>query len=230
VNPRARALASIVGAITLISCGGGEDSATKGAQVIAQAKAAMGGDAWNQIRIWYERGQTHSPGGESSEYEHWGDLHTLSVRNNHPSRPNYMVFDGNAAYRCADADCSSRTPLNGVAFKTGAYLSGYGFFFPDRFPASFEYRGTRRDGGVLYDVVRVMPTGSDVVEIWVDPTTHYISRFMQGSERTDLSDYRTVGAVRVPFVNQVPGMTIQVSTVRFDPPDADTIEFTPPAK
>jgi hypothetical protein len=232
VNPRARALASIVGAITLTSCGGGEDSAAKGAHVIAQAKAATGGDAWNRIRIWHERGQASAPQGESFEYEHWGDLHTLRVRNTHPSRPNYMVFDGNVGYACADAECSRRTPLEGVAMKTGVYLASYGYFFPDRFPASFEHRGVRVDGAVHYDVVRVRPTGFDAVELWVDQNTHYVSRLVQepAGERTDLSDYRPVGAVLVPFVSRVAGLTVQVSTVRFDPPDADTIEFTPPAK
>ena len=228
---KTRALLVVVGAIALCSCAGGEDSAAKGALVIAQAKAATGGEAWDRIRFWYERGRASPSSGESVEYEHWGDLHTLSVRNSN-SRSGYMVFDGTMGYVCADADCTSRTPLDGRGMRTGAYLASFGFFFSDRFPASFEYRGTQTDSGTEYEVVRVAPTGMDVVEIWVDSGTQRVARLVQqpAAERTDLSDYRRVGDVLVPFGSRVADLTVQVSTVRFDPPDAAAVVFTPPSQ
>jgi hypothetical protein len=225
----AQALACVVGAIALTSCSGSDDAAT-GAQIIAQAKTAMGGVAWDQIRIWHERGQATGPSGEVVEYEHWGDLHTLGTRNRNPSGSSYLVFDGHAGYGCADAGCVSRTVLDPQGMRFGGYLGGFGFFFPDRFPASFDYQGVRTDHAVRYDVVKVTPVGLHPVEIWVDQRTHHVCRlvFAGGSMRTELSDYRQVGGVRVPFVTRESGATMRTSSVQFDPPDE--VAFTPPAR
>jgi hypothetical protein len=225
-----RALASTIGAIALAACSGSEDPAAKGAAIMQQARAAAGGDAWNQIRIWYERGESVTESGEIREYEHWGDLHTLSVRNNHPGQANFMVYDGHAAYLCADADCVSRTALDPQGVRIGGYLTSYGYFFPDRFAASFRYQDTREEGGVQYDIVEVSPQGMSPIEIWVDQSSHRISRlvFENGRMRTDLSDYRQVGSIWVPFVARDSGLTIKTTVVRLDPEDAGKIEFTPP--
>lgn len=232
MHRKLHALLTISSVIALTACSRTDDPAARGAEIMEQARAAAGGDGWNEIRILHERGQGVSASGETFEYEHWGDLQTLSVRNDQPGRPNFMVFDGHAAYQCADAECVSPTvlPLQGV--RTGAYLTSYGYFFPDRFAASFEYRGARDEGGARYDVVQVKAEGIDPIELWVDQGTHRVARMVyeNGQMRTDLSDYRQVGPVWVPFVARDSGMTINTIAVRFDPADAGEIAFTPPAR
>src|ERR1044071_885887 len=149
---KARALASLVSAIALTSCSS-TDSATAAALVIAQAKAAMGGKAWDDIKIWYEEGQAIKSSGAVSTYQHWGDLHTLGLYNISSTRQGDMRFDGKAAYLCADAACTSRTDLDARSVRGGAYAVSYGYFFPDRFPASLKYLGVHDgDDGVQYDV------------------------------------------------------------------------------
>jgi prepilin-type processing-associated H-X9-DG protein len=230
VNARPHALLWLVGAIALTSCSGNEESAARAAEVMAQARAVAGGNAWNRIRFLHERGQIIAASGETSEYEHWGDLHTLSVRNNHPGRSNFMVFDGHAAYACGDAQCVSRTLLDPQSVRIGAYLASYGYFFPDRFAASYEHRGTREDSGASFDIVEVVPDGIGPIELWVDQSTHHISRlvYAKGQMRTDLSDYRRVGPLLVPFIARDSGMTIKTLAVRLDPEDANEIAFAPP--
>jgi hypothetical protein len=230
MSARPYALLLLVSAIGLTACSSSDESAAKGAQIMAQAKAAMGGDGWDGIRIWHERGQAIGPSGETREYEHWGDLHTLGVRNSGPSSPGYLVFDGHAAYACADAGCTSRTLLDPREMRFGGYLGGFGFFFPERFPASFVYSGARAEGGMRYDVVEVTPEGLHPLEVWIDQKTHYVSRFVfaDGNMRTDLSDYREVGGILVPFMTQESGSTMRTNAIRFDPPEAAGIAFTPP--
>ena len=58
--------------------------------------------------------------------------------------------------------------------KGAAYLTTFGFFFPGRFPASFEYKGTRTEGAVTYDIVEATPAGLPEADIWIDHHTHLI--------------------------------------------------------
>ena len=216
-NTQMRALVCAIGAILWVSCSSSEDSAAKGARIIADAKRAMGGDAWNSIRIWYEEGQFNDSSGPMSTYEHWGDLQTLSLRNSSSSRQGYMIFDGNAAFTCGDAACSSHTAIDARAVKTGAYMTSYGFFFPERFPAALEYLGVRSDRGVEYDVVEVIPDGLYRIEVWVERRTRLVSRLASSASSTELSGFRQVGAITVPFVTKEAGTTITTRLVRFDP-------------
>src|SRR5262245_12287321 len=129
-----------------------------------------------------------------------------------------------------DAGCVSRTVLDPAMMRFGGYLGGYGFFFPERFPASVAYAGTRAECSLRYDIVTLTPDGLHPLEVWIHQEQHYVRRFVfaDGSMRTDLSDYREVGGILVPFVTQESGTTMRTSAIRFDPPEADRIAFTPP--
>src|SRR5581483_4124444 len=103
------------------------------------------------------------------------------------------------AFQCEDPKCIHRTKLDASLVKEGAYLTSFGFFFPDRFPASFHYDGTRSEGGIQYDVIKVSPAGLQPVDLWLNRQTHRIARFVTaGGLQTDLSDYRSVDGVTVP--------------------------------
>jgi len=226
---RSRRFALLFGLLMsfLISCSQPADTNNKGAQILALAKQATGGKAWDEIHVWHERGQTLSASGETSRYEHWGDLHSLRVFNSGSPGTHYMIYDGNAAYTCANPACDPRTLLDPVAIRAGAYLASFGFFFPERFAASFSYEGSRREHGILYDVVKVSPAGLQSMQLWIDQGTHRIFRMVlgNGAFRTDVSDYRQVGAVMVPFMVEEGGTVVKTNEVLFEPADAVTFSI-----
>jgi hypothetical protein len=78
----------------------------------------------------------------------------------------------------------------------------------------------------------VTPAGLHVLEVWVDQRTHYVSRFVfaEGQMRTELSAYRQVGPVWVPFVTEENGVTSRVISVELDPPGADAVAFSAPER
>ena len=119
----------------------------RGQQLLAMAKAASGGAAWDRLEIIHDTGTAIMETGEVSRYEHWSDLRTLSNRAG--SGDGYMIFDGRVAYSCQSVSCDPATKLDSAEIGSAAYINAFGYFFPTRFPASFRYKGTRVDGGVL---------------------------------------------------------------------------------
>jgi hypothetical protein len=219
-----RKLTLLLLALAAASCSASAESDQKGAAIIAAAKAATGGDAWDNIQIWHETGHALLPSGESTRYEHWADLHSLKTRNLSvgESGTQYTVFDGRAAYQSSNSSFQPRSELNAAMMKYGAYLACFGFFFPQRFEASFRFMGTHTDHGASYDVVTVSPAGLDSVDVWVDQKTHQIFRFVyaKGQFQTVLSDYRRVGAVSVPFASVDDGSRIRTDSIVFEPEDS----------
>ena len=53
-----------------------------------------------------------------------------------------------------------------------AYRGGYGYFFPQRFPAAFESAGERQADGKTYQALKVTPKGAEPMEVWFDPASH----------------------------------------------------------
>ena len=219
-----RKLTLLLLALAAASCSAAAESDQKGAEIIAAAKAATGGNAWDNIQIWHETGHALLPSGESTRYEHWADLHSLKTRNLSigESGTQYTVFDGQAAYQSSNSSFRPRSELNGATMKYGAYVACFGFFFPQRFEASFHFKGTHTDHDASYDVVTVSPAGLDSVDVWVDQKTHRISRYVYANGRfqTVLSDYRHVGAVSVPFTSVDGGSRIQTDSIAFESEDS----------
>jgi hypothetical protein len=198
----------------------------QGLQIISMAKAASGGTAWDRLEIMHDVGKVILETGEVLRYEHWGDLRSLSTRAG--SGAGDMIFDGRAAYKCQTVTCDSRTKLDSAEMRSAAYLICFGFFFPTRFPASFQYKGTHVDGEVLYDIVEVSPTGLPAADIWINHHSHLIFRtvYTDGRFRADLADYRKVSGVMVPFTAVSEGVTIKSESVTFEA--AGAVSFSLP--
>jgi hypothetical protein len=74
------------------------------------------------------------------------------------------------------------------------------------------------DGGVIYDIVEVSPIGRAAADIWINHHSHLVSRtvYADGRFRTDLTDYRKVSGVMVPFTEVSDGVTMKSETVEFE--------------
>lgn len=201
----------------------------RGIQIVSLAKAASGGTAWDRLEIMHDFGHVIFENGQVSRYEHWGDLRTLSTRSS-GADAGYMIFDGRVAYKCPTVDCDHPTKLDSVEMRGAAYLNTFGFFFPSRFPASFEYKGTRRESGVIYDIVEATPTGLPEADIWIDHHTHLVFRsvYSNGRFRVDLTDYRKVNGVMVPFTAHSAGVTVKSEVVKFESIGLVSFSLPPP--
>jgi hypothetical protein len=163
-----RKLTPLLLVLIAAACSSAAKSDQKGIEIIAAAKMATGGTAWDGIHIWHETGQALLPSGEASRYEHWADLPSLKTRNEsvQDSVRQYSIFDGQAAYESTNQNFEPRNKLDSKMMRFGACVACFCFFFPKRFQASFRFDGTRTDHGVPYDVVRVTPTGLDSIDVW----------------------------------------------------------------
>lgn len=220
----------VVTLLTLVlpACNDQRESQTRGLELVVQSKTATGGKAWDEIAIWHEQGEVVSPSGPPVPYEHWGDLRNLRARNTQAGGTSYMIFDGVAAYACPNPECTPPRPIDVPAMMAGQYRVSFGFFFPDRFPAIFEYEGSKDEKGVTFEVVRVSPSGLDPVDVWINRDTHRVERvvYADGRNVTHLSDYRKVGSVEIPFAATENGVTVRARAVAFEP--AAAVAFSLP--
>ena len=170
--------------------------------LIAAAKEATGGAAWDNVVTWHEMG-TIQIGGLSGTYDSWTDLPTLRTSSTFALGPasGGSGWDGKQVWT---TDSSKEVRIEGSQQAVSqaiqdVYRGSDAFFFPARFPATQEYAGTRQADGKTFDAIKVTPKGADPFEIWFDPTTHRIAREVQltGSQPHTfiLSDYGSFGGI-----------------------------------
>jgi hypothetical protein len=170
--------------------------------VIAAAKAAMGGAAWDRIAGWHERGR-HG----AVSYETWLDFRRYGARyaSTRDGVTRVNGFNGRVVWdQASDGKVTiSRDAGRLAEARQSAYASSFAFFLTRRFQAGFEYLGGQAEAGASFDVVRVTPEGATPIEVWVDRSTHLLNRFVDRSGAKPVtvraSDYRPVGAIRQPF-------------------------------
>jgi PDZ domain len=214
---------------------------TKADQLLAEAKQATGGGAWDAIISWHEAG-TMTSGGLSGSYEGWIDLPGArrAVHFNLGALSGSRGWDGQAGWS-ADASGQVRRDDGGEAMadaRQDAYDSALAYWFPERMPAERVYAGERREDGETYDAVKLTPAGAEPFEVWIDRNTHRIGRAVQltGShpETEIYSDFRKIDGVLVPFqVRDTSGdrqfdTTSTASRIEFNQPIRDGT-FEPPA-
>ncbi|HTX48614.1 MAG TPA: hypothetical protein VME40_04400 [Caulobacteraceae bacterium] len=177
----------------------------KALDVIAQAKAAMGGAAWDELKGWHEVG-VHN----GARYETWLDprQYGMATRESGPGGMSAHGFDGRVAWQTgADGVVASDDSAEAVAAaEQSDYLRLNGYFLPDRFKAAIAYVGATDEAGRTYDVVHVTPAGSGA-DVWFDQETHLPSRIVihEGASTLTIryADYRVVGGVLAPFHTMV---------------------------
>ena len=135
------------------------------------------------------------------------DLHTLRTAGVHTVDGVFGAggIDGAAAWRVgpdgrAVFDRSSEAVRQA---KSDAYLTLGGYYWPDRFPATFTSVGGGTSNAKRYDVVRGSPEGGEPTDLWLDQRTHRLGRITlrSGSEAAsaDVLAERRVDGVVVGF-------------------------------
>ncbi len=181
------------------------------AAILAQAKQASGGDAWNGVRSLYIRVHTFADGLSGTQDE-WDDVQTgrYVVRSERPTEATASGFDGvslwtqtRGGYSYVLGDEDARQGAINQAYQTCR-----GYWFSERGSATLASAGTQREGGRIYDVISITPQAGRPFSVWVDQATHLIDRFVeqQGEDVQiiRLLDYRSVaGGIKLPFAVRV---------------------------
>lgn len=174
--------------------------------LLAKAKQASGGDAWDAIRTTYSRAKV-TTGGLSGPAESWDD--NLGGRYVEKYRlgpaSGAEGFDGKIVW---SQDSSGEPRSEGAedarqAAADEAYRKSMAYWFPPRWSAQIECLGTKEEHGKQFDVLRITPQGGRPFDLWIDANTYMFDRIVEKAEietRTNyFSDYHTVSGVRLPF-------------------------------
>lgn len=207
--------------------------------ILAQAKAATGGAAWDRLQGWHERGVVQRSDGQVA-YEAWIDLRGLSMVSSRTVDGSTVIrgYNGKTTWVIDPAggvrlDQSAAQLMGG---RMSAYFSAYGFFFPNRFPAQRAYVGPQSSGGVIYDVVRVTPAGGQPMDLWVNRASHRIGAMVDPDKTRPmialLTDYRPAGGILAPYTVETSFGAPRAARIQrisaFDFNPLDPSRFTPP--
>ncbi|HRX74553.1 MAG TPA: hypothetical protein P5341_10655 [Hyphomonas sp.] len=225
-------------ALLLGGCAPKHDAADAGLRFMMLMKAASGGSTLDSLSGFHETG-TVSLGGETRTYETWGDFRALrsvstTTRGDGASMTN--GFDGTVAWQVGPDGAVHRDnrPETLAAARLGAYITVSGYFYPDRFPAAFEYLGRKTADGIAYDVVTVTPEGAGPIDFWLDAENHRLQRLT--GQDGDLAfegvvrRYDVYNGISVPveLTQTIGGETLEHRVLSYDFTEVPAARFSPP--
>jgi len=193
-------------------------------KVLAQARAAAGGAAWNRLRGWHEVGRR-----DGLRYEAWLDplRYGMRVETREPAGVAVRGFNGLGDWAITPSGAVTGIDVTKQVSqaRTEAFYDVHGYFYPGRFDARGESLGVRRLQGRAYEVVMVKPWGAHPRELWFDARTHLLARMIDRSGAKpsvmSFSDYRKVGQVKVAFriASEDGGPVREIESLDFAPVD-----------
>ena len=169
--------------------------------VLAAAKRASGGNAWDKLPGLQLKGE-----GGGARFTMWFDLHDYGQRMEleKDGKPMEQGYNGQSSWTTvAGKTTLEKDPRNLALARNGAYFGSTGYFFPTRFKAAFKYLRLEHEGAASFDVIEVTPEGGIPVELWFDRKTRLLDRYMDraGPQVIKIAqlDYRWAAGVRIPF-------------------------------
>lgn len=234
--------AAVVAVAVLTAAGAAQAQNSPAAQrVLDKARAASGGAAgWNMLRGVHEVGEE---GGKP--VERWADPLRYGLREETQTDGGTKLiqgYNGAAEWRILASGAATGSDRGPYLAKVRgeAFFSAYGYFYPSRFDLRGSHEGVRQHQGRSYEVLRVQPAGGAPRDMWFDARTGMLARMIehdgQGAPTTiEVSDYRRVGAVMIPFRVVVSGGDLSaprervLKRVDFLPADRAMFSLPPPA-
>lgn len=207
--------------------------------LLAAAKEATGGSAWDALRTQHTRVHINA-GAREATAERWASLLTGRSRMqlDISGRVAVTAFDGFVPWsKEGDGRVSLDADPQTVALAiNAAYRDRLAFWFPERQGARIEYAGRETADRATYDVIAITPDGGRRYEVWIDTATHRIERLREAEYsgvRTEVyGDFRDVQGVKVPFAVHVTredpryNERYAVELLEYNVP-LDGIEFSP---
>ncbi|HEX6944563.1 MAG TPA: PDZ domain-containing protein [Casimicrobiaceae bacterium] len=190
--------------------------------LLAAAKAASGGAAWDVLRTQHSEVRL-TVAGMTGTVERWNDIATGQSTLRYVIGPltGAAGFDGKTAWT-QDGTDAPKVETGAAALElatNAAYRDRLAFWYPDRGRARIEYKERKDSDGRRYDVVTIAPEGGRPFEFWIDVETKLIGQLVEreaDATRTEhYADRREVQGVRIPF---------KVRTTRGDPKMDEVVE------
>lgn len=176
------------------------------ATLLARARAAQGGDAWDRLATMKVTG-TFATGGLEGPATSLVDLETGRFKDTFALGPisGAAGFDGQDGWS-QDESGMARVD-GGEAARRGtladAYRRAQAWWYPVRRPGELRSREAVVEAGRRLEVVEVLPAGGRPFELWIDAATGLFDRTVERDTGrtfvTTFSDWREVGGVKVPF-------------------------------
>lgn len=193
-------------ALTVFLTSAAASAAPSPEALLADAKAATGGAAWDKIRTLHTTGKVSGSQLKGTS-ESWTDVvHGIFVNTSHMGPvTNVSGFDGHDAWRL---DAAGQVQLqNGAEGAIGAandsYRAALAYWFQERHGARITLGPPVTKNGETFDVVEIVPAGGRVFELWIARASHRIVRMI---ERTGIytrddtySDWRTASGIVIPM-------------------------------
>jgi len=211
------------------------------AALLAAAKAASGGAAWDAMRTQHSTVKLAAANLEGT-VQRWSDIATGQSFLRYSIGPltGAAGFDGKSAWTQDGADAAkveTAAPALELA-ANAAYRDRLAFWYPDRGRARIAYKERAEADGRKFDVVSIIPEGGRGFEFWINVDTRLIERLVEREAeltRTEIySDRRDVQGVKIPFLVRTtrgdPKLDeiVSVQKIVFNEPLTD-IAFGPPA-
>ena len=176
------------------------------AAVLAAAKAASGGAAWDALKTQHSLVKLRAAGAEGT-VERWSDIATgqSMLQFSIGALAGAAGWDGKSAWTQEGADPPKvdTSPAGIELAVNAAYRDRLAFWFPERARAKLAWKERTEDEGRKYDVVTITPEGGRPFDFWIDVETKLIARLVERETdvtRTETySDRREVQGVRIPF-------------------------------
>ena len=176
------------------------------AEVLAAAKSASGGAAWDSHTSLHTLVALRA-GGHTGGAERWSEIPTgrSYLRFELGPMAGVMGFDGTVAWtqepsgrtQVLDVDSEVQLAVN------AAYRDQLAFWFPARHAATIAYKARSPADGADFDVISITPKGGREFELWVNVETKMIERLVEHeaiATRTEIyMDWRDVQGVKIPF-------------------------------
>jgi hypothetical protein len=175
-------------------------------RILARAKEAQGGSAWDAVRTLRLEG-TLSVGGVDGRVESLTDVRTGRFRDAYELGPMKGAngFDGKDAW---SQDASGQSRVDGAETPrrtavTESYRRALAWWYPARHAAEIRSLGERGEGGRRFHVLAITPEGGRSFELWVDAATWLFDRTVEKIDAdtfvTFLGDWRDVGGPKTWF-------------------------------
>ena len=229
-------------AVAVLAAGAAQAQNSPAAQrVLDKARAASGGSAgWNMLRGVHEVSEE-----AGKPVERWLDPLRYGLRQETRTDSGAKLiqgYNGAAEWRILASGAATGSDRGPYLAKVRgeAFFAAYGYFYPSRFDLRSSHEGVRQHQGRSYEVLRVQPAGGAPRDLWFDARSRLLGRMVehdgQGRPTTyEISDYRRVGAVMIPFRVAMSGGGLAaprervLSKVDFLPVDRAMFSLPPPA-